>query len=45
MAAEGLRLRALYVAKWGTSRSTYDPARAVNKVDLHHLTLAMDYEF
>ena len=44
-AAEGLRLRALYVAKWGVSRAAYVPERTVNKVDLHHLTLAMDYEF
>ena len=45
VAAEGLRLRALYVAKLGASRADYVPDRAVNKVDLHHLTMAMDYEF
>ncbi|UYZ61252.1 hypothetical protein [Hymenobacter latericus] len=44
-AAQGLRLGTLLVAKWGAERSTYQPTRAVNKVDLQHLTLAMDYGF
>ncbi|MBT9394901.1 OprD family porin [Hymenobacter sp. NST-14] len=43
--AQGLRLRTLYAAKWGADRSAYLPAHAVNKVDLHHLTLALDYAF
>ena len=44
-AAEGLRLRTLHAAKWGANRAAYLPARAINKVDLHHLTVALDYEF
>ncbi|MCC3158620.1 OprD family porin [Hymenobacter sp. 15J16-1T3B] len=44
-AAEGLQLRTLYTAKWGANRATYLPARAVNKVDLHHLTVALEYGF
>lgn len=42
--ADGLRLRTLYAAKWGADRTAYLP-RAVNKVDLHHLTVALDYAF
>lgn len=44
-AAEGLRVRVLYVAKWGADRTAYLPARVVNKVDMQHLTLALDYAF
>ncbi|MET4109051.1 hypothetical protein [Hymenobacter sp. UYP22] len=44
-AADGLRLRTLYAAKWGANRASYLPARAINKVDLHHLTVALDYAF
>ena len=43
--AEGLRLRTLYVAKRGARRAAYSPASAINKVDLHHLTLALYYAF
>lgn len=43
--AQGLRLRTLYAAKWGADRTAYLPARAINKVDLYHLTLALDYAF
>lgn len=43
--ADGLRLRTLYAAKWGADRTSYLPVRAVNKVDLHHLTVALDYVF
>jgi hypothetical protein len=44
-AADGLRLRILYAAKWGANRASYLPARAINKVDLHHLSVALDYVF
>ncbi|GAB2470660.1 hypothetical protein GCM10011375_38730 [Hymenobacter qilianensis] len=44
-AARGLRLRTLLAAKWGADRAAYLPAQAMNKVDLQHLTLALDYGF
>ncbi|MCB2410687.1 OprD family porin [Hymenobacter lucidus] len=44
-AADGLRVRTLLAAKWGADRAAYRPDRAVNKMDLQHLTVAVDYGF